>query len=47
MAKKYEELKFTDNFMFCKVMEQYPEICKRVTEVITGRKIRRIIGPTP
>ena len=44
MAKKYEELKFTDNFMFCKVMEQYPDICRRVTEVITGRKIRQIVS---
>lgn len=45
MAKRYEELKFTDNFMFCKVMEQYPDICRRVTEVITGRKIRQIVTP--
>ena len=43
MAKKYEELVFSDNFMFCKVMELYPDICKQVTEVITGRKIRTIV----
>lgn len=41
--KKYEDLQFSDNFMFCKVMELYPNICKRTTEVITGRKIRRIV----
>ena len=43
MAKKYEDLQFVDNFMFCKVMELYPDICKRITEVLTGRKIRTIV----
>ena len=41
--KNFDDLDFTDNFMFCKVMELYPDICKQVTEVITGRKIRTIV----
>ena len=45
MPKRYEELCFTDDFMFCKVMTLYPEICKQITEVITGRKIRAIVQP--
>jgi len=28
MSKNYEELKFTDDFMFCKVLENNPNICK-------------------
>ena len=28
MAKKYEELDFTDDFMFCKVLTNNPELCR-------------------
>ena len=45
MAKKYEELSFTDNFMFCKIMSAYPEIAKGVLELILGIKIKRIGYP--
>ncbi|MBO5520461.1 MAG: hypothetical protein J5973_02160, partial [Eubacterium sp.] len=27
MAKRYRDLTFTDDFMFCKVLEQHPELC--------------------
>ena len=30
--KQYEELTFTDNFMFCKIMENNPDVCKNVLE---------------
>ena len=40
--KRYEELTFTDDFMFCKVMTEHPELCKAVAELITGRKIREV-----
>lgn len=26
-VKKYEELTFTDDFMFCKVMQNNPDLC--------------------
>ena len=35
MAKKYEELTFTDDFMFCKILELYPEICRELLELIS------------
>jgi len=28
--KRYEELTFTDDFMFCKVLEQNEELCRTV-----------------
>ena len=43
MAKKYEELTFTDNFMFCKVMTRNPELAKSVIELIIGEEIEEII----
>lgn len=32
-AKKYEELTFTDDFMFCKVMQNNPDLCKHLIEL--------------
>ena len=40
--KRYEDLTFTDDFMFCKVMTEHPELCRAVAELITGRKIREV-----
>ena len=45
MAKRYEELTFTDDFMFCKVLQNNPDICKELTELILGKKIGDIISP--
>ena len=39
MAKRYEELTFTDDFMFCKVLQNNPDICKELAELILGKKI--------
>lgn len=41
--KKYEELTFTDDFMFCKILQQDEDLCKRLVEVIIGKKIGKII----
>lgn len=41
--KNYEELTFTDDYMFCKILQQDEELCKRLVEVIIGKKIGRII----
>ena len=41
--KNYEELTFTDDFMFCKVLENNLEICKELLEMILGVKIRKIV----
>ena len=39
MAKKYEELKFNDDFMFCKILEQNPALCRELLELILDRKV--------
>ena len=31
-VKKYEELTFTDDFMFCKVMQNNPDLCKHLNK---------------
>ena len=42
--KPYEEMTFADDFMFCKVMQSDPELCRELLEVILGRKVSRIIS---
>lgn len=42
--KKYEELDFTDDFMFCKVLEYNPKICRELAELITGREVKEIVS---
>ena len=37
--KEYEELNFTDDFMFCKVMTNNPDLCHELLELIIGHKI--------
>ena len=39
MAKRYEELSFTDDFMFCKILELHPELCRELLELILGRSV--------
>ena len=41
--KKYEELKFTDDFMFCKIMYDNKDICKEVIELLLGIKVRNVV----
>lgn len=38
----YDRLKFTDDFMFCKILENNPDLCKELLEVILGIKIRKV-----
>lgn len=45
MSKKYEDLKFTDDFMFCKILYTNPELCKQLLELILRKKIREIKFP--
>lgn len=40
--KRYNELAFTDDFMFCKVLTEHPELCKKLAELFTGRKVRKL-----
>ena len=41
MVKKFEDLTFTDDFMFCKAM-QNPKLCKRLIEMILFDTIGKI-----
>ena len=43
--KSYEELCFTDDFMFSKILQSNPEICKKIIEICTGKKISKIEYP--
>lgn len=39
---KYEQLKFTDDFIFCKILENNPDLCRELLEVILGVKIKKV-----
>ena len=38
--KDYEELTFTDDFMFCKILTKHQNLCKRLIEIILNVKVR-------
>ena len=42
ILKKYEELTFSDDFMFCKILENNLELCKELLELILDIKIKKI-----
>lgn len=41
--KTYDELTFSDDFMFCKVLQNNPGLCRELTELILGREIGSIV----
>ena len=41
--KEYEELRFNDDFMFCKILQKNEDLCKELTELVIGRKIGTIV----
>ncbi len=41
-TKRYDDLKFTDNFMFCKVMESNPDLCRQMLELILDKSIAKV-----
>lgn len=44
MTKRYEELEFTDDFMFCKLLQTNPDVTQEIVELITGKKIGGIVN---
>ncbi len=40
--KKYEELEFTDDFMFGKVLYHNIDLCRKLLEMLLQRKIREL-----
>ena len=45
LQKKYQELTFTDDFMFGKVLVNNPKICRRLLEVLLEIKIKKVSFP--
>ena len=39
MAKSYEELTFSDDFMFWKILETKPHLCKELLELVLGQSM--------
>ena len=40
--KPYEDLSFTDDFLFCRILTRRPELAGELLETILGRKLRSI-----
>ncbi len=43
--EKWESLTFANNFIFCKILESEPEICRRILELLLHIKIERLEPP--
>ena len=43
MIKKYEELTIADDFMFCKLLQNNPDISQEIVELVIGKKIGGIV----
>ena len=39
----YSELKFANNFIFCKVLENNLDLCKELLELILKIKIKKVV----
>ena len=42
-VKSYEELTFSDDFMFCKVLQYNPALCKELLELVLGKPVGEIV----
>lgn len=42
--KKYEELTFCDDFMFCKVLENNLELCKELLQLLLNIPIKQVVN---
>ena len=45
MTKKYNELTFTDDFIFCKILTSKPDLCKELLSLILNKDINQISFP--
>ena len=41
--KRYEDLTFTDDFLFCKILSNNEVLCKELLELILDIKIRKVV----
>ena len=42
-CKSYKELTFTDDFLFCNILQNNPDICKELVELLLDRKVGKVI----
>ena len=47
MAKKYEELTFNDDFMFCRILEEKPALCRELLELVLDHKVGELVSVNP
>ena len=45
MRKRYEELEFTDDYLFGKILTSRPDLCKKLLEMLLGIEIKEIRPP--
>ena len=43
VCKAYDELGFTDDFIFCAILVDNEDLCKELVEMITGRRISTVL----
>ena len=43
LFKDYEDLEFTDDFLFCRILESEPSLAREIIQVILGRQIGDIV----
>ncbi len=41
--ERYDSLTFTDDFLFCMIMLYNEDLCKELVEIITGKKIDKVV----
>ena len=41
--KKYQDLSFVDDFMFCKVMSTNPGLCRRILSLVMRKEIKKVV----
>jgi len=44
MTKRYEELTFADDFMFCRVLEDSPGLCRELLSLILDRPVGELVS---
>ena len=44
MTKRFEDTTFSDDYIFCRVLTSYPDICRHLIEMILGRQVGNIVG---
>ena len=43
VTKAFDDLIYTDDFIFCKTLENNQDLCKELAEMIIGRKISKVV----